>query len=219
MKTRPVTNKILSDIVLRMKTKERILHSAAELFNSSGVGPVTTNHIAKAMGISPGNLYFHYSNKEEVLFELFMRMCDETYALWKPRRGEQKNLIEFINLNYELYWRYRFFHREMYALRRKDKALARKWKSHIQKMYKLMRILYLYWVREGVLVSIADSQELLYVSEALLAMATTFLQFFESSEKQAQTVSLARGKRHLVRLLLPYTQGTTREECRRFLAS
>ena len=52
-----------------MKTKERILQTSIELFNRNGVTAITTNHIAKAMDISPGNLYFHYDNKEEIILQ------------------------------------------------------------------------------------------------------------------------------------------------------
>ena len=80
-----------------MKTKERILLTSIELFNRSGVVAITTNHIAKAMEISPGNLYFHYDNKEEILEELFKRMAKDTYAIWRPTRTNKVTPLEFIN--------------------------------------------------------------------------------------------------------------------------
>lgn len=202
-----------------MKTKERILLTSVELFNRNGVVAVTTNHIAKAMQISPGNLYFHYDNKEEILEELFKRMCKETYQIWRPNRTKKASPLEFIDENFELYWRFRFFHREMYALRRKDQQLAKMWRLHIQKMMKLMIILYRHWVKTGKMAAIQDLQEMQYVSESLLAMATTFLQFFESAEKQPGKRSIERGKRHVARLLLPYTSGETKNEFEKFLKS
>jgi len=201
-----------------MKTKERILLTSIDLFNRQGVGPITTNHIAKAMGISPGNLYFHYDNKEEILQELFKRMCKDTYAIWKPRRTKNKSAVQVIDENFELYWKYRFFHREMYSLRRRDPELAVMWRDHIAKMMKLMLILYRHWVREGYMMEIKDSAEMLYVMESLLAMATTFLQFFESAEKQPGRKSIERGKRHLARLLMPYASGEARDEFEKFIS-
>ncbi|WP_413289115.1 TetR/AcrR family transcriptional regulator [Bdellovibrio sp. HCB337] len=200
-----------------MKTKERILLTSIDLFNRSGVVAVTTNHIAKAMDISPGNLYFHYDNKEEIIIELFKRMCKETYQIWRFRKGSSKNPLAFIDENFELYWKYRFFHREMYSLRRKDIALANMWRNHVQKMMKLMEVLYRRWVREGKMVQIKDADEMQYISETLLAMATTFLQFFESAEKTPGKRSVERGKRHLARLLWPYTAGESKDEFEKFL--
>ncbi|KYG66317.1 TetR family transcriptional regulator [Bdellovibrio bacteriovorus] len=202
-----------------MKTKERILMTSVDLFNRSGVVAVTTNHIAKAMNISPGNLYFHYDNKEEILEELFRRMAKETYDVWRPRRTKKYTPLGFINENFELYWKYRFFHREMYALRRKDPQLAKMWRDHIQKMMKLMVILYRHWVKDGKMAKIAEVSEMQYIAESLLAMSTTFLQFFESAEKTAGKRSIERGKRHVARLLLPYTAGETKDEFEKFLKS
>lgn len=202
-----------------MKTKERILLTSADLFNRHGVVPMTTNHIAKAVEISPGNLYFHYDNKEEILRELFRRMCKETYQIWRPRRIKAQSALQFIDENFELYWKYRFFHREMYALRRKDAALGKMWREHIKKMMTLMQLLYRRWVKEGQMMTIKNKAEMLYISESLLAMATTFLQFFESAETQPSKKSIERGKRHVARLLFPYAHGQTRDDLEKFIAS
>jgi AcrR family transcriptional regulator len=171
------------------------------------------------MSISPGNLYFHYDNKEEILEELFRRMAKDTYDVWRPRRTKKYTPLEFISENFELYWKYRFFHREMYALRRKDPKLAKMWRDHIQKMMKLMVILYRHWVKDGKMAKIAEVSEMQYIAESLLAMSTTFLQFFESAEKTAGKRSIERGKRHVARLLLPYTAGETKNEFEKFLKS
>lgn len=200
-----------------MKTKERILQTSSDLFNRNGVFSITTNHIAKAMNISPGNLYFHYDNKEEIISELFKRMCKETYDLWRPRRTKKLSPLQFVEENFELYWNYRFFHREIYTLRRKDLDLAKMWREHLQKMLKLMVILYRNWVKENKMVAINDVNEMQFVSETLLAMATTYLQFFESSERQPGKKSIERGKKHVARLIYPYTTGDSKDEFEKYL--
>ena len=202
-----------------MKTKERILIISVELFNKNGVTVVTTNHIAKALDISPGNLYFHFRNKEEIVFELFKKMARETYEVWKPRKLSKKSLNVFIDENFSIYWKYRFFHREMYALRRKDPALAKLWRAHLIKMMKLMEILYRKWIKQGLVVQISSRAEMQFLSDTLLAMATTFLQFFESAERQPTEKSILRGKKHLARLVLPYARGPARDELAQLLQS
>jgi hypothetical protein len=91
------------------------------------------------------------------------------------------------------------------------------WRGHIQKMMKLMDILYRRWVKEEKMVEITNPLEMEYISESLLAMATTFLQFFESAEKSPGKRSIERGKRHVTRLLMPYTTGESKDDFEKFL--
>ncbi|MFN8846788.1 MAG: TetR/AcrR family transcriptional regulator [Bdellovibrionales bacterium] len=202
-----------------VKTKEKILLVSNELFNRNGVQAITTNHIAKALKMSPGNLYFHYHNKEEILQELFRRMCKETYSVWKPRSSRQLSPLEFIAFNYDVYWKYRFFHREMYSLRRRDPILAKMWKKHIFKMMGLMKGIYKVWVKKGILMPLSNLTELTYVAESLLAMSTTYLQFFENAERIPNKAAVDRGQKHVARMLFPYTLGETRDSFEKFLNS
>jgi AcrR family transcriptional regulator len=91
-----------------MKTKERILLGSLDLFNLDAATEVTTNDIARELKMSPGNLYFHYKNKEQIVRELFKRLAQETSQIWKPqtklaRKHEKIQLVEFIDKNLQLY--------------------------------------------------------------------------------------------------------------------
>ncbi|MBN2825233.1 MAG: TetR/AcrR family transcriptional regulator, partial [Campylobacterales bacterium] len=108
------------------KAKDRVLEVALELFNTQGSRAVTTNHIAKECGISPGNLYYHYKNKEEIIRALFLQMGQE----WEPKIEDVSEvsfaLFEDIkNLSHHLIKKYHFIHAELYALCQNDPELAR----------------------------------------------------------------------------------------------
>lgn len=205
-------------IQARMKTKDKIILNSVELFNRSGVVAITTNHIAKEMNISPGNLYFHFANKEEIIRHIFKIMCRETYDLWRTKK-DQKLLhpLELIERNFELFWKYRFFHREMYYLRRKDAVLAKLWKAHIAKILKLMTLMYRRWIKEGWMKPIDSKEEIEFLVNVLLATASTFLQFFESTERQPAKKHVETGKRYVARMLAPWTQGRMNEEFEAFV--
>src|ERR1051325_32375 len=60
-----------------MKTRDRILECALQLFNEKGEPNVSTMEVANEMGISPGNLYYHFHGKEPLILGLFERFQGE----------------------------------------------------------------------------------------------------------------------------------------------
>lgn len=202
-----------------MKTRDRILLTSVELFNKNGVVAVTTNHIAKEMGISPGNLYFHFSNKEDIVRHLFKIMCDKTYQLWDQQKDDQglADPIDVIEKNFELFWEYRFFHREMYYLRRKDEILSTMWKKHIHKIIKLMIVMYRRWVHAGWMKDINSKDELDFIGNVLLATASNYLQIFESPDRLPVKRHVEKGKKYVVRLLVHYATGQMEEKFRQYI--
>ncbi|MEJ2266260.1 MAG: TetR family transcriptional regulator, partial [Anaerolineales bacterium] len=102
-----------------MSTRDKILNGALALFNEQGTAAVSTNHIAAAINISPGNLYYHFRNKEDIISALFERLFaawDETFQLPADRAPEMADIEAMIVGNYQLIWDYRFAYREMAAL-------------------------------------------------------------------------------------------------------
>lgn len=55
----------------KIKTRDRILTTSLALFNSEGEAQVSTVDIAAVLGISPGNLYYHFKGKEAIIEALF----------------------------------------------------------------------------------------------------------------------------------------------------
>ena len=68
-------------------TKQKILDTSLALFNKQGERNVTTNHIAEAMGISPGNLYYHFRNKGVIVAALFERYQQNLLTLLEEPQG------------------------------------------------------------------------------------------------------------------------------------
>ena len=55
---------------LILKTAEKILLISLDLFNSQGERNITSVDIANELDISPGNLYYHYKGKADIINDL-----------------------------------------------------------------------------------------------------------------------------------------------------
>lgn len=56
--------------LLKLKTAEKILLISLDLFNTQGERNITSVDIANELEISPGNLYYHYKGKDDIISAL-----------------------------------------------------------------------------------------------------------------------------------------------------
>ena len=106
-----------------MSRKKDILGAALKLFNETNTQSATTNHIAKAMGISPGNLHYYYKNREEIVRLLYMKFRTENTLTIKELPKTLQELRAHEKLLIQNQWKYRFFFKEMLFLFSRDQIL------------------------------------------------------------------------------------------------
>src|SRR6266851_9424991 len=109
------------------RTRERIVETSLVMFNRLGEPNVTTADIADEMGISPGNLYYHFRNKDEIIGELFAALERRLDALLDPRVSGVVNVEDlwlFLHLLFEAMWDYRFFYRDLDENLSRDRRVA-----------------------------------------------------------------------------------------------
>jgi AcrR family transcriptional regulator len=100
------------------RTAERILQEALALFNRYGEPCVSTNMIAAALTISPGNLYYHYPAKETLvntLFDQYEAALERLLAACADVRDVEDAWFCLHSL-FELIWQYRFLYRDLNLL-------------------------------------------------------------------------------------------------------
>jgi AcrR family transcriptional regulator len=98
------------------RTRERILETSLALFNTHGAPQVTTADIADEMSISPGNLYYHFSNKDEIVLDLYERYEATVLPLYAHRGGRSLDVDDlwlWLHLLFESMWKYRFLYRDI----------------------------------------------------------------------------------------------------------
>ncbi|MCM0080512.1 TetR/AcrR family transcriptional regulator [Geomonas sp. Red32] len=190
------------------KTKARIVETAIELFNERGTKAVTTNHIAAAMGISSGNLYYHFRNKEEIIRAIFAQMHEVGLREYQeindgPGPGTAASMEETFLMIQRFNWRYRFFKRELAALVQSDPEL--------KEMFVVSHRLNLAVVRGALDLSMAqgflrqmppEQRDLL--AEQIWMMALFWLNYLEVGGEEVDEAALRRGSEILRNMLLPY---------------
>lgn len=137
-----------------MSTRERILYTALQLFNESGTAVVSTNHIAEALGISPGNLYYHFRNKEEIIRAIFERLFtawDTIFTIPTDRMPTVDDLGRLVHGNFVMMWEFRFVYRELIALLRRDQELHQRFLAIRQRGFAGFHQLFEAFVNAGVL--------------------------------------------------------------------
>jgi AcrR family transcriptional regulator len=115
-----------------MKTRDKILLSSLELFNERGERNITTNHIAAHLAISPGNLYYHFRNKSDIIYDIFLeyeRLVDYYLDIPEDRPLTVEDLTFYLESVFDGLWSYRFFHRDLEYLLDSDARLRRDYRD------------------------------------------------------------------------------------------
>ena len=190
-----------------MKTRERILATALRLFNESGTGPVSTNHIADALGISPGNLYYHFRNKEEIiraLFEQQFARWDADYAFPDDRLPNLDDLQHLVRATFVTAWEYRFMYRELIALLRRDAQLHARWVEIRARGFTGFRELFDFFVAAGVLRAPDDPAVVIRLAELVWLISEFWLASVEVSGETVDAAQMERGVMLMLQVLGPF---------------
>ena len=118
------------------RTRERILETSLALFNRLGAPRVTTADIADEMNISPGNLYYHFGNKDEIVFELYAAYEARVLPLYADpgaRNVGVDDLWLWLHLLFEQMWGYRFLYRDLDELTSRDRKLGTRFGALLRK--------------------------------------------------------------------------------------
>src|SRR5215212_1823185 len=190
-----------------MGTKERIVGAAIRLFNERGTAAVSTNHIAEEAGISPGNLYYHFRNKEEIIRAIFgcmMGAWDATFELPQDRVPTLTDLRGMLEATYLVLWEYRFFYREFVALLRRDPELGRGYREVREGGLANTELLLRSFVAGGILREPEDPDALPGLAKLLWLIVEFWLPFVEIGEEAVGPERAREGVGLMMRVLEPY---------------
>ncbi len=199
------------------RTAERILLASLELFNRFGVPNVSTTMIAADLGISPGNLYYHYPAKEELINGLFTRYEGALNELLPASQGvrDVEDAWFFMHSLFELVWQYRFLYRDLNDLLSNNRMLETHFKTVLLNKSRAMRQL-LNGLSSSGAVRI-DAREVEATANNMVVVVTYWLSFeYVQNPRQAlesgnAQQALLRGAQHALQVLAPFLETSQRQ--------
>ena len=193
-----------------MKTKDRIIHGALTLFNQNGERNITTNHIAAHLEISPGNLYYHFRNKEEIIHGIFDNYAQELKVRFKPMAKEDQStmpsvqiMLSYLDSIFELMWNYRFFYANLPDILSRDEALKLKYvKAQAALNDNLIAIMNGF--RDSGLIALKDD-ELKSLTKTLHIVASCWINYQTAllSDKEITEDSIYQGMLQMLNVVRP----------------
>ncbi|TNC82106.1 MAG: TetR family transcriptional regulator [Oleiphilus sp.] len=195
-----------------MKTRERILHKSLELFNTLGEPNVTTLLISDELDISPGNLYYHFKSKIDILSELFDWYEHEMLALLdvpnEPMDIEDQWF--FLHLIFESIARYRFVYQDVVNVMERHERLKHRFQKIItKKKAATLSILSSLQTQDSLR---ASDSEIEALCENIILTATFWISYAIVAGKHVDESVLSRGVYQVISLVVPYLEGEQRQQ-------
>jgi AcrR family transcriptional regulator len=198
------------------RTAERILEVTLELFNRFGEPNVSTTLISAEVNISPGNLYYHYPAKDELINSLFDRYEAALSELLNAAEGvrDVEDAWFFLHTLFELIWQYRFLYRDLNDLLSKNRRLETHFQSILKNKTRAVRALLDGMSRSGAVR--IDAREVEGTATSMVVVLTYWLSYEyvrdprRALEPAAAAQALLRGAHHVLHLLVPYLEPAQR---------
>ena len=199
------------------RTAERILEVTLELFNRFGEPNVSTTAISAELRISPGNLYYHYPAKDELINSLvdrYERALAELLGAAEQVRNVEDAWL-FVHMLFELIWNYRFLYRDLNDLLSKNRRLETHFQTVLRDKVRAVQAL-LDGLARGQAIA-GPPPESVTVSNAMVVVLTYWLSYEyvrdprHALEPESAAAALNRGAFHVLSLLLPYLEPAARE--------
>ena len=193
------------------QTRQRILDAALTMFNAQGEPNVTTNHIADELEISPGNLYYHFRNKDDIIEHLFARFEERMDAALVAPQGRLPGLEDIwlqLHLVFESIWDYRFLYRDLVEILSRNRRLrmrfARILRRADEQAHAVMRGL----SQAGVMR--ASVEELAATATNILVIATFWLNYASARGDKDEHASIRDGIVQVMMLIAPFLRDAER---------
>lgn len=191
----------------KLRTKDKILQASIELFNQVGERQVTTNHIAAHLGISPGNLYYHFRNKEDIVRQIFKEYAKLLETRIKPPSDKAEALdalASYLDAVFELMWRFHFFYANLPDILSRDPALQQDYQQVQQGVLARVTAVLRALKQSGVIQ--IDDEDITDLAHSIKLLVTFWISYLktQSPDKNIDQASVYKGVLKVLLMFKPY---------------
>ena len=169
---------------------------------------------AAHLGISPGNLYYHFRNKEDIVHQIFLeyqQFVRQRLTLADGRQPEVADVLGYLDTAFDGMWRYRFMFYDLPGLLARNPALQHDYQRFIDdELTDTLHGLFVRCADAGLFAIDAADIRPLVIN---IWLVVKFWYAFEQASHPSQPISEAtgrRGVRQVLALLKPYVTATLR---------
>jgi AcrR family transcriptional regulator len=192
-------------------TRQKILDTSLAMFNEQGQSNVTTNHIADELDISPGNLYYHFRNKDDIIEQLFTRYeeaLDAALVSPSERLPELEDIWMQLHLVFECIWTYRFLYRDLVDILSRNRRLRLRFSRILKRSAENASGVIRGLVRAGIMRASAD--EIDGTATNILVLSTFWLNYAAARGDTDEHSAIRQGIVQVMMLLAPFLRDAER---------
>lgn len=198
----------------KRKTRERILEAALALFNRFGEPSVSVSAIAADIGISHGNLYYHYPSKEKIVEDLFRDFRRDILGALAAPAGQPPHAEDvwlFLHLMFETIFKYRFLYRDLNELLSRHRFIETEFRAILDRQRETAASILKRLVEAGAMRATAVEIAMLAENMTIVGVYWLSYAFVRNPRKEQDSETLARGVAHILSLAAPYLEQDQRQ--------
>lgn len=192
------------------RTADRIASVTLDLFNRYGEPNVSTTMISAELGISPGNLYYHFPSKDKLVNHLYDQFEASMLSLLDAG-GDVQDIEDawfFLHTLFERVWDHRFLYRDLNHLLSGNRHLETHFHAVLARKTEALGQMLESLASAGLMQ--IDAASIATLSTSMAVMVTYWLSYEyvrdprRAMEPESAGSALSRGAQHVLALLTPY---------------
>jgi len=189
------------------QTRNRILEVTLELYNALGEANVSTTLIATEVGISAGNLHYHFRKKDQLtgaLLDQFVTGIEEVLPPDNWRASDVEDAWFLLHVIFEAIWKHRFLFRDLSGIMSRDRRAGHRLTQVFARAVDASRGICLGLAESGLLEATAAEIEALARNVTVVTLYWLSFDTVRNPRREQAGEAIAAGVYQVLMLVAPF---------------